>query len=179
MTPDLHHQTVLEGFPFTLETIKTSFEDGHLYIEMKNSQQQTLSLFSNDLWQIITPSRFFDSEYWGCDEENPKVIRYIHNLKSACTELVGRQLTAICGYENFYDNTFIFDNGYIVRFMTDGDDYGGEYGNGVYLHITDEAGKEVTLGAGADDPWGDLLYPREMMSKYLPLNITTSPQEPF
>lgn len=51
--------------------------------------------------------------------------------------------------------------------MTSGDDWCGESGN------------EVTLGSGADNPWAGLLCAKEMRNKYLPLNITTSPHNPF
>lgn len=163
----LNQQFIKDRFPFTVYSAEINPNTCDFLINLKNYRGQSLELYSDDIWQIITPTALYSSDFYGSDIANPNVASYINDLKVACHHLVGSQIAEICGYENLYDNTFIFDNGFIVRFKTTGDEYGSSMGNSV----------QWTFGPHTRGISNS--FPYQMREQHLPLDLTTSSLNPF
>ncbi|WP_237225338.1 hypothetical protein [Rothia nasisuis] len=168
MKNTLNQKIILESFPFTVKKVFAHLKSRVFYINLTNHHGDILTLSSNDLWQIVTPSQAFGSEYHRENQDDPRIASYIEALGDACDQLVGTQITNICGYHNLYDNTFIFSNGFIVRFMTAGDDWVGELGTSVKL--------ETASGVVQTE----YSSPRYQRLEYFPQPLITSPENnPF
>lgn len=164
MDMTLNQSAIISFLPATVKSI--SLSSSSIYVELTNPVGNLLTLASTDLWQIITPLGYFGAEHFAEEPGNLHIVERIESFRRLCNKLVGAELVAISGYKNLYDNTYVFDNGFIIRFMTAGDSWDNEFGWRVKM--VNELGSSSAGYISVEE-----------QNSYLPLALSTSRLNPF
>lgn len=160
----LNQGAIISFLPETVKSI--SLCSSSIYVELTNPVGNLLTLASTDLLQIITPLGYFGAEHFAEEPGNLRIVERIESFRRLCNKLVGAELVAISGYKNLYDNTYVFDNGFIIRFMTAGDSWDREFGWRVKM--VNELGSSSAGYISVEE-----------QNSYLPLALRTSRLNPF
>lgn len=151
MNQPMTHREFHKYSPFTVVDVQINAIEFLINITLSSPQGYYMTWWSSSEWILLTP----DKNYLSVEEDTET----IESL------LTGMTLTSVSGYENFYNNTLIFNHEYILRNITTEDDWGE--GWGVQLDIDDQQFTSL---------W---ITPSEQNKLFLPLPFNTSLENPY